>query len=85
MNVDRFRVRPGDEDAVRKHPPDRTPHLDKDAALKRLQVSIERLREISNNGMIVAHSARARATSQGAQPGPVTSRQRLARRHRLAS
>jgi PPK2 family polyphosphate:nucleotide phosphotransferase len=45
MNVDRFRVRPGDEDAVRKHPPDRTPHLDKQAGLERLQVNIERLRE----------------------------------------
>ena len=45
MNVDRFRVRPGDEDAVRKHPPERTPNLDKPAGLKRLQVSIERLRE----------------------------------------
>jgi PPK2 family polyphosphate:nucleotide phosphotransferase len=45
MNVDRFRVRPGDEDAVRKHPPDRTPHLDKKAGLERLQINIERLRE----------------------------------------
>ena len=45
MNVDRFRVRPGDEDAVRKHRPDRTPHLDKEGALKSLESSIERLRK----------------------------------------
>ena len=46
MNTDRFRVRPGDEDALRKHPPDRTPQLHgKDAAAERLQRGIERLRE----------------------------------------
>jgi PPK2 family polyphosphate:nucleotide phosphotransferase len=45
MNVDRFRVRPGDEGAVRKHRPDSTPHLSKDAGVKRLEVCIERLRE----------------------------------------
>ena len=46
MKTDRFRVRPGDEDALRKHPPDRTPQLDsKDAAAERLQRGIERLRE----------------------------------------
>jgi PPK2 family polyphosphate:nucleotide phosphotransferase len=46
LNTDRFRVRPGDEDALRKHPPDRTPQLHgKDAAAERLQRGIERLRE----------------------------------------
>jgi PPK2 family polyphosphate:nucleotide phosphotransferase len=46
LKTDRFRVRPGDEDALRKHPPDRTPQLDgKDAAAERLQRGIERLRE----------------------------------------
>jgi polyphosphate kinase 2 (PPK2 family) len=45
MNVDRFRVRPGDEGALRKHRPDSTPHLSKDAGVKRLEVCIERLRE----------------------------------------
>ena len=45
MNVDRFRVRPGDEDAVRKHRPDHTPHLDKAGALKSLESNIERMRK----------------------------------------
>jgi PPK2 family polyphosphate:nucleotide phosphotransferase len=45
MNVDRFRVRSGDEDAVRKIDPDHTPHLDKDGALESLESSIERLRK----------------------------------------
>ena len=46
MKTDGFRVRPGDEDALRKHPPDRTPQLDgKDVAAERLQRGIERLRE----------------------------------------
>jgi PPK2 family polyphosphate:nucleotide phosphotransferase len=46
LKTDRFRVRPGDEDALRKHPPDLTPELDgKDAAAQRLRRGIERLRE----------------------------------------
>jgi PPK2 family polyphosphate:nucleotide phosphotransferase len=46
MNVDRFRVRPGDEKALRKHSPDHTPQIEgKDAATRRLEIGIERLRE----------------------------------------
>jgi PPK2 family polyphosphate:nucleotide phosphotransferase len=46
MNVDRFRVRPGDRAALKKHRPDRTVHSGgKQAAIERLQEGIARLRE----------------------------------------
>jgi PPK2 family polyphosphate:nucleotide phosphotransferase len=46
MNVDRFRVRPDDGKALRKHKPDDTAPLDgKDAAVARLELGIKRLRE----------------------------------------
>jgi PPK2 family polyphosphate:nucleotide phosphotransferase len=45
VNIDRFRVRPGDRAALKKHRPDDTAHLgSKEAALKRLQKGIKRLR-----------------------------------------
>ena len=46
MNVDRFRVRPGDRSALKKHRPDHTVHFgSKEAALERLQHGIQRLGE----------------------------------------
>jgi PPK2 family polyphosphate:nucleotide phosphotransferase len=45
MNVDRFRVRPDDRAVLKKHRPDDTAHFGtKEAALKRLQKDIKRLR-----------------------------------------
>jgi PPK2 family polyphosphate:nucleotide phosphotransferase len=46
MNVDRFRVRPGDRAVLEKHRPDHTVHFDgKQAAIEPLRQGIARLRE----------------------------------------
>ena len=45
MKVDRFRVRSGDTDVLRKHSPGKTPGLGREKAAEKLRRGIERLRE----------------------------------------
>jgi PPK2 family polyphosphate:nucleotide phosphotransferase len=54
MNIDRFRVRPADHKAIKRHPPDFTgPFKNKDEALGRRQKSLERLEKLQ--GLLYAH------------------------------
>src|SRR5215831_10419139 len=54
MKVDRFRVRPGDERALKRHLPDATPDIDdKEQAETLLARGIDRLREREN--LLYAH------------------------------
>ena len=53
MKIDRFRVRPGDADAIGKHRPDATPGIDdKDEAQAQLERGLERLR--ARQGLLYA-------------------------------
>src|SRR5262249_9904336 len=54
MNIDRFRVRPDDRKAIKRHVPDFTgPFKDKDKAADRRQKSLERLEKLQ--GLLYAH------------------------------
>jgi PPK2 family polyphosphate:nucleotide phosphotransferase len=54
MNIDRFRVRPGDRKAIKRHAPDFAGHFkDKDAALAHRQKSLEQLEKLQD--LLYAH------------------------------